>query len=334
MKAIVYEKHARQGTLTLHEVAKPIPGAGEVLVRIGCASLNALDYRSIRMGALPKSRILGADIAGVVEAVGEGSSLFAMGDAVLGDLSGCGMGGFAEYAAVPERVLARKPAHITFAQAAALPVAAVTALQAIRNKGCIQSGQQVLICGASGGVGTYAIQLARLFGAEVTALCSQKNIAQTLSLGIEHALDYRAFDFTREQERFDVIIAINGNHPLTAYLRLLRHRGRLVVVGGALSQVFRAMLLGPFLSISARKVSLLAAKPNADDLALVADLVSQGKITPVIDRQYPLAQTGEALLYLEEEHSCGKVLITIAESAKVPENENVHDKACSTDISA
>ncbi len=326
MKAIVYEKHERQGRLTLREVEKPVPGLGEVLVRIHCASLNALDYRSIRMGILPKKRIFGADIAGVVEAVGKGAGMFAVGDEVLGDLSDCGMGGFAEYAAVPERVLVHKPVHITFAQAAALPVAAITALQALR-KGCIQPGQQVLLCGASGGVGTYATQLARLLGADVTALCSPKYIAQTVSLGAKRALDYRTFDFAREPDRFDLIVAINGNYSLPAYLRLLRRGGRLVVVGGALSQVFRAMIFGLFMSLGSRKITMLAAKSNADDLAQVADWVAQGKVTPVIDRSYPLAETCEALRYLEQEHSSGKVVITVAASAKEPERESIPKNA-------
>jgi len=312
VKAIVYEKQGRSGSLNLRDVPKPVPGPGEILVRVKNASVNALDYRSIRMGALPKSRIFGADISGMVEAVGQGASLFAVGDGVLGDISGCGMGGFAEYVAVPERALTRKPDSVTFEQAAALPVAAVTALQALRNKGKVRAGQAVLLCGASGGVGTYAIQLARLLGAEVTALCSAKNIAQAQTLGAARALDYQMFDFAREPGRYDLIVAINGNQPLTAYLRLLRRGGRLVVVGGALSQVFRAMFFGPLLSIGSQKVSLLAARPNAEDLAQIASWVAEGKVTPVIDRRYPLAETAEAMRYLEKEHSPGKVMITVA----------------------
>lgn len=312
MKAIVYEKQGRSGSLNLRDVPKPVPRPGEILIRVKNASVNALDYRSIRMGELPKSRIFGADISGMVEAVGQGASLFTVGDGVLGDISGCGLGGFAEYVAVPERALTRKPDSVTFEQAAALPVAAVTALQALRNKGKVRAGQAVLLCGASGGVGTYAIQLAHLLGAEVTALCSAKNIAQAQTLRASRALDYRTFDFLRESGRYDLIVAINGNQPLTVYLRLLRRGGRLVVVGGALSQVFRAMLFGPLLSIGSKKVSLLAAKPNAEDLAQVATWVAEGKVTPVIDRRYPLVETAEAMRYLEKEHSPGKVIIVVA----------------------
>lgn len=312
MKAIVYEKQGRQGSLNLRDIPKPVPGPGQVLVRMVTTALNALDYRSIRMGALPKSRIFGAAIAGVVEAVGNGASVFAVGDAVVGDAADCGLGGLAEYVAVPEGILTRKPASITFEQAAALPVAATTALQALRNKGNLRAGQRVLLCGASGGVGTYAIQLARLLGAEVTALCSAKNIAQAQALGASRALDYRTFDFAREPGRYDLIVAINGNQPLTAYLRLLRRSGRLVVAGGALSQVFRTIFFGSLLSIGSKKVSLLAAKPNAEDLAQVATWVAEGKVTPVIDRRYPLAETAEAMRYLEKEHSHGKVVITVA----------------------
>ena len=312
MKAIVYEKRKHGSSLCLKDVPKPVPGHGEVLVRISCASLNALDYRSIRMGILPKNRIPGADIAGVIEAVGDSAGRFSAGDALLGDISGCGMGGFAEYVAVPENVLTPKPAGITFEQAAALPVASVTALQALRNKGGVVAGQRVLIFGASGGVGTYAIQLARIFGAEVTALCSARNIDKALALGAKRALDYWTVNLAHDLDRYDLIIAINGNRRLTEYLRLLRRKGRLVVVGGALSQVFRAMLFGPLISISSRKVSLLSAKPNAEDLALVAQWAAEGKLMPVIDRRYPLAQTAEALRYLEMEHSGGKVVIDVS----------------------
>lgn len=312
MKAIIYEKHTHPECLNLREALKPVAGSGQVLVRMVSTSLNALDYRSISIGALPKSRIFGAAIAGVVEAVGAGTKVFAVGDAVMGDAADCGLGGLAEYVAVPENILTRKPASITFEQAAALPVAATTALQALRNKGKLSAGQKVLVYGASGGVGIYAIQMARLLGAEVTALCSEKNIAQAQALGASYAMDYRTFDFKREVKRFDLIVAINGNQPLRAYLRLLHRGGRLVVVGGALSQIFRAMFFGPLLSIGSKKVKLLAAKPIPEDLAQVATWVAEGRITPVIDRRYPLAQTAEAMRYLEKEHSPGKVIIDVA----------------------
>ncbi len=312
MKAIIFEKSRLGAALFLRDVEKPIPHNHEVLVHIHVASLNALDYRPMQMGiGIPKNRIFGADIVGQVEEVGIHVSRFKPGDAVLGDISGCGCGGFAEYVSVPEDVLVLKPAGISDEIAAAVPVAAVTALQALRDKGSIQPGLKVLIYGASGGVGTYAVQLATFFGAQVTAVCSTRNAEVIRSLGASEIIDYTLEDITKSDRSFDRIIAINGYHHLSAYKRILAPHGIYVMVGGSLPQIFKSILLGPFLSIGSRKLRALAAKPNSVDLEFVIGLVASGKIRPVIDRQYSLEQTEQAMHYVSSGHARGKVLITI-----------------------
>lgn len=311
MKAVVYEKHGAPDPLAFCEVEKPVPADNEVLVKIYAASVNAGDYRSMRMGSIPKKKIFGSDIAGVVEAVGCNVRKFMPGDEVAGDISECGLGGFAEYVTVPERALAPKSAQISFEQAAALPVAAVTALQALRNIGKLRPGQKVLLCGAGGGVGTFAVQIAQYFGAEVTAVCSAGNVESVRSLGANHVVDYTREDFTKSGKRYDLVVVVNGAQPLSAYKRALTPKGTTVVVGGALSQVIKAMLLGPFLSLRGRKVRILAAKPNTKDLEFIAKLVADGNIKPVIDRRYPLSETAKAVRYLSEGHAHGKVIITV-----------------------
>jgi len=312
MKAIVFEKQKKPAELVLREVPKPILRDHEVLVHIHAASINALDYRPMQMGVgTPKSGIFGADIVGQVEAVGVAVSVFKPGDVVMGDISGNGCGGFAEYVAVPEDILIKKPADVSDDVAAAVPVAAVTALQALRDKGAIQSEQKVLIYGAGGGVGTYAVQLAVYFGAQVTAVCSARNVARVLSLGAAEVIDYALEDVTASDRRFDLIIAINGYHPLAAYTRILAPQGVYVMVGGTLRQIFKSLLLGPFMSMGSRKMRALAAKPNVSDLEFVMALVASGKVLPVIDRTYPLEQTAEAMRYVGEGHAQGKVVITI-----------------------
>ncbi|MBI9095529.1 MAG: NAD(P)-dependent alcohol dehydrogenase [Sphaerochaeta sp.] len=312
MKAILYEKSRSGAALFLRDVEKPIPRNHEVLVRIHAASLNALDYRPMNMGVgIPKSRIFGADIVGLVEEVGLDVSTFKPGDAVLGDISGCGCGGFAEYVSVPEDVLVLKPAEVSDEVAAAVPVAAVTALQALRDKGDIQPGLRVLIVGAGGGVGTFAVQLATYFGAEVTAVCSAQNAEVVRSLGPNEVIDYALEDITASDRSFDRIFAINGYHHLSAYKRILAPHGIYVMVGGSLPQIFKSLLLGPFLSIGSRKFRALAAKPKVKDLEFVIGLVASTKIRAVIDRQYPLEQTPEAMRYVSDAHARGKVIITI-----------------------
>jgi NADPH:quinone reductase-like Zn-dependent oxidoreductase len=313
MKAVVYEKGNSPDVLVYREVEKPIPGDNEVLIKIHAVSVNAADYRSIKMGIIPKRKIFGSDIAGRVEAVGKNTRQFAIGDEVFGDISGCGFGGFAEYVAVPETPLVLKPAAVSFETVAAVPMSAVTALQALRNLGNIQPGQKVLICGSGGGVGTFAVQLARHFGAEVTAVCSGKNAKTAQSLGADHVIDYQKNDFTKGDKRYDIILAVNGSHSLSTYRRLLKPDGICVVVGGALPQVIKTLLFGPLLSIGSKKMRVLSAKPNVKDLEFVIKLVEEGKVTPVIDRQYPLVKTAEAMRYISGAHALGKVIIKVGE---------------------
>ena len=225
MKAVVYNKNSLPDKLIYCDVEKPIPNDNEVLIQVVAVSANAADYRSIRMGLIPKKKIFGADIAGRVESVGKRIQQFKPGDEVIGDLSDCGFGGFAEYALATENALITKPVKMSFDEAAALPMAAVTALQALRDKGNIQKGQKVLIVSSSGGVGTFAIQLAKYFGAVVTGVCSSKNVEQTSSLGADYVFDYTKEDFTKSNRRYDLILAINGNSPLSAYRRALNPNG-------------------------------------------------------------------------------------------------------------
>lgn len=311
MKAVVYNKRALQDKLKLEEVAKPVPDDDQLLIKIISVSVNAADYRSMRMGLIPKSRIFGADIAGRVETAGKNIRKFKAGDEVIGDLAGFGFGGFAEFAVAPEKALVLKPEELSFESAAALPMAGVTALQALRNKGKIQAGQKVLIVGSGGGVGTFSLQLAKYFGAEVTAVCSTKNVEQSSSLGADYTIDYSKDDFTRTRNRYDLIVAVNGNTSLLAYKKLLNPSGRYVMVGGALTQIFKSLIFGRFLSFGSRKMLSLAAKSSQKDLELIAKLAKDGKIKPVIDRRYPLEKTNEAFQYLMEGHAGGKVVINV-----------------------
>lgn len=312
MKAVVYEKGNSPDILVLCEVEKPVPGDNEVLVKIHAAAVNAADIRSMKMGIIPKRKIFGSDIAGQVEAVGKNVRKFAAGDEVLGDISACGMGGFAEYVAIPETPLVYKPAAIPFEAAAAVPLSAVTALQGLRNLGKIQPGEKVLIYGAGGGVGTFAVQLAKHFGADVTAVCGEKNVQVIRSLGADHVTNYFDSDITKSGKRYDLVLAVNGNHSLFAYKRLLAEGGICVMVGGSLKQVIKAMVFGGLLSLGSKKIRSLNAKPNAEDLSFVIRLVEEGKIKPVIDRKCPLSGTAEAVRYQSEGHVMGKVIIEVA----------------------
>lgn len=302
MKAIVYEKRSFPNGLTVREVQKPVPGDDEVLVKIQAVSVNAADYRSMKMGIIPKSRIFGADIAGRIEAVGQGVSRFKPGDDVFGDLSGCGSGGFAEYVTAPESALALVPSGVSYETAAAVPMAAVTALQALR-KGQVRSGQKVLIYGAGGGVGTFAVQLAKHFGARLTAVCGPRNVDLIQSMGADTVIDYTREDFDQKDDRYDLVLALNGSRSPSAYRRVLAPKGVCILVGGGLSQIVRCMVFG------GKRIRLLAAKPSAEDLACIIALVAEGRIRPVIDRRYPLCETVKAVKYLSEGHARGKVLI-------------------------
>jgi NADPH:quinone reductase-like Zn-dependent oxidoreductase len=265
----------------------------------------------MKMGIIPERKIFGADIAGRIETAGKNITQFKSGDEVMGDLASFGFGGLAEYVTAPERALIIKPGQVSFEDAAALPMAAMTALQALRDKAGIQKGQKVLIVGSSGGVGTYAIQLARYFGAEVTGLCSSRNIQQTLSLGADYVIDYTKEEFTKIEKRYDIILGINGNYPLIVYRKTLASNGIYVMIGGSLSQIFKSLAFGRILSFGSKKLKSLAAKADKSDLELLAKLLEKGIIKAVIDRQYPLDKTADAMNYLKQGHCPGKVVINI-----------------------
>jgi NADPH:quinone reductase-like Zn-dependent oxidoreductase len=324
MKAIVYTKYGSPDVLHLEEVEKTIFNENQVLVKVHAASINASDWHYLTadpfpmrlIGGLfkPNNTILGVDVAGCVEAVGRNVKQFQPGEAVFGDIFGLGSGGFAEYVAVPESALALKPSNISFEQAAAVPVAAVTALQGLRDQGRIQPGQKILINGASGGVGTFAVQIAKAFGAEVTAVCSPRNLELARSLGADHVIDYTTDDFTQNGRQYDLIMAVNGYQPLAAYQRALTSHGIYVFVGGLPAQIFQALFLGPLMSKSTgRKLTSCMKKANHKDLLFIRDLLEEGKIRPVIDECYPLSKTAEAFRYFEKGHARGKVVITVAE---------------------
>ncbi len=320
MKAIVYTEYGPPHVLRIEEVEKPSPNENQVLIKVHAASINAKEYRmrngkpflarALIGGFLkPKDTRIGTDFAGRVEAVGENVKQFQPGDEVFG----CRNGAFAEYVCARESALAMKPANATFAQAAAVPVAALTALQGIRYAGGIQPGQKVLIQGASGGVGTFAVQLAKYYGAEVTAVCSTKNLDMARSIGADHVIDYTKEDFTRNGQQYDLILAINGYHSLSAYKRALSAQGIFVCAGGAILQFLQAMLLGSLMSKNGgqKMGSMGIAQVKQDDLVFLARLLEEGKIAPVIDRSYPLSEIVEAFRHVEEKHAQGKVVVEI-----------------------
>lgn len=322
MKAIVFNQYGGPEHLKLAEVAMPKPKDDQVLVKVYAASVNSADYRMFSgpiprlmgFGLLrPNNKIMGADIAGRIEAVGKNVTKFTVGDEVFGDIS-TAFGGFAEYACARESVLVKKPASLNFEQAAAVPMAAVTALQGLR-KGGIQPGDDVAIVGASGGVGTFAVQIAKALGAEVTAISSTKKLERLCALGADHVIDYTCEDFTRIGQSYDLILAVNGYRPLAEYRRALKPQGTYIMVGGEGNQIFEAMVKGPLVSRrGGQTVVNLLASPNADDLAFVKDLIEAGKVTPVIDRTYPLANTAEAVRYVGAGHAAGKVVIHVKET--------------------
>ncbi len=327
MKAIVYTKYGPPNVLQLKEIEVPIPRDDEILVKICAVSPNAADWRLLRADPFlvrfysgflkPKYQILGADIAGKVEAVGKDVKQFQQGDEVFGDLANWGWGGFTEYVCADENALVLKPANISFEEAAAAPMAGITALQGLRDKGRIQPGQKVLINGASGGVGTFAVQIAKVYGAEVTAVCNMGKMEMVRSLGADHVIDYTKEDFTKTGQRYDLILAANGYHPIFDYRRALSPKGIYVMTGGSMTQMFQAMLLGPLISMSgSKKMGNLVAKSNREDLNFIGELLAEGKIKPVIDRRYPLSEIPQALGYLEKGHVKGKIVVTVMPDSK------------------
>ena len=321
MKAIVYAQYGSPDFLQLREVARPAPKEDEVLIRVHAASVNAADWHYLRGAPFlfrletgfpkPKNTFLGADVAGRVEAVGRNVTQFQPGDEVFGDLSESGRGTFAEYVCASENALALKPANISFEEAAAVPMAAVVALQGLRA-GKIQRGQKVLVNGASGGVGTFAVQIAKAFGAEVTAVCSTMKLDLVRSIGADHVIDYTQEDFTRNRQQYDLILAVNGYRSISDYKRALSPTGTYVMSGGDTAQMMEAMFLGLWMSRKgSRKMGNLAAKPSQKDLIFVKELLETGKVVPVIDRCYPLREAADAIRYLEEGHAQGKIVITV-----------------------
>lgn len=308
MQAIVYDK-TQSPRLALREIEKPVPQGSQVLVRVHAVSVNAADYRSMRMGIIPPHKIYGADVAGSVEAVGPLARNFVVGEDVVGEI---GNGGFAEYAVAAEAVLTRKPAALSFETAAAAPMAALTALQALRDQGHLRPGQRVLVYGAGGGVGTFAVQIARHLGAQVTAVCGPNNVELAQSLGAHRVVDYTRVDILRGGEQFDLILGVNGSQPLSAYRRALAQNGTFVMVGGGLAQIFQSLVFGRLLSLGSKKMRFLSARSDANDLAWVLDLIAQEQIRPVIDRCYPLREAAEALAYAGQGHARGKVVIQVA----------------------
>lgn len=325
MQAMTYRAYGAPDVLQSTTVAMPVPEASEVLVQVHAASLNQADLYLLRGEPLvarlfsglrrPKHPILGADIAGRVVAIGSGVKTFQPGDAVYGDLSATGRGGFAEFVCAREEALAPKPASLSYGQAAAVPMAAVTALQGLRAAGPVAAGERVLVHGASGGVGTFAVQLARAMGAQVTAVCSARHLEQARTFGAEHVIDYTQEDFTRDGRRYDLILVVNGRRSLAEYRRALSPRGRLVVAGGDVGTILQATLLGPVLSLIHRvTVRSLAARPSRDDLRFVGKLLDSGVVVPAIDRCYPLRELPEAMRYLANGHAGGKIIITMKQA--------------------
>jgi NADPH:quinone reductase-like Zn-dependent oxidoreductase len=319
MKAIVYTKYGPPDVLQLQEIEKPSPKENEVLVKVHASSVNALEWRRFTLPQLlvriiggglrePKDKSIGGDLAGRVEAVGATVKQFRPGDEVFGVRRGA----FAEYAYALENYLALKPPNLSFEEAAAVPIAGLTALQSIRDKGQIRPGQQVLVNGAGGGVGTFAVQIAKSFGAEVTAVCSARSLDVARSIGADHVIDYTKEDFTKNGQRYDLIVGANGYHPILDYRRSLKPNGIYVVLGGSCAQLLQGMLLAPLLSgLGNKKMRGMMTNVNQKDLVFLKELLEAGKVKPVIDRRYALGQVADAISYLVEGHPRGKVVITV-----------------------
>ena len=321
MKAIVCRKYGSPDVLELEDVDKPVPADEEVLVRVRASSVNPAEWYGVtgllvartQMGLRkPKETRPGADFAGIVEAVGANRTDFAPGDEVFGGRTGA----FAEYVSV-RNAIAPKPANVTFEQAAAVPIAALTALQGLRDKGQLQPGQKVLINGASGGVGTFAVQIAKALGAaEVTAVCSTRNVDRARSLGADRVVDYTQEDFTQSGERYDLLLDIAGGRSWRAYKRVLKPDAKFVLVGS----MKKSRLLGPLSHVlkirlgslrASQRVKFFIAKLTAEDVLVMKELIESGKVTPYVERTYPLSETAEALRYLGQGHAEGKIVITV-----------------------
>lgn len=326
MKAIVQSKYGSADVLKLEDVDKPVAASGEVLVKICATSVHAGDWHLMRGTPLfirlvfggwrkPNLKIIGTDIAGQVEAVGREASQFKPGDQVFGDLSESGFGAFAEYVSVPEKALALKPVNLTFEEAATIPVSGLAALQALRDVGKVQAGQKVMIRGASGGVGSFAVQLAKAFGTEVTGVCSPQKMAMVRSLGADHIIDYTQRDLAEKEGYYDLIIDAAAYRSFFKFLPLLARGGTYVSVGGSTAELFRALLLGGFVSLfdkkQRRKVKCVVSKPTQSDLRRLKALAEDGKIKPFVDRNYPLSGVPDAIRDLEQRKVKGKISISV-----------------------
>ena len=321
MKAVVSRCYGSPDVLTLEDLEKPTPSNEEVLVKVHAAAVNPYDWHGMRgspyfmrlgtgIGS-PKDIRFGADFAGIVEAVGDNVTKFKPGDAVFGAAAGA----FAEYVVTRKHRIAHKPDNVSFEQAASLPIAAITALQALRDKGQLQSGQKVLINGASGGVGTYAVQIARSMGAEVTGVCSTRNVELVRSLGADHVFDYTKEDYTQSGQQFDLIVDMVGNHSLSANRSVLTPKGRFVIVGGAkgdwlepLMGPIKALLMSPFVD---QEMGMMIATMDGDDLAELGALMERGALSSAVDRHYPLSEVADAIRYSEQGHARGKIIIDL-----------------------
>ncbi|KKM85227.1 hypothetical protein LCGC14_1291230 [marine sediment metagenome] len=320
MKAIVYTEYGGPEVLQLKDVEKPTPKDNEVLVKVRVSSLNAADLDFLRgkmqFSRKPRYKILGSDIAGRIETVGRNVKQFQPGDEIFVDLTKCGLGAFAEYVCVPEKELTLKSVSMTFEEAATLPQAAMLALQGLRDKRQIQPGQKVLINGAGGGVGTFAVQIAKLFGGEVTGVDSTEKLDLVRSIGADHVIDYTQEDFIKNGQRYDLILDVVVSHSISDYKRVLNPKGILRMVGGSMGKVFKAALLGPLISRN-KKMSIVVWRPNKkEDMVFLTELLEAGKVVPVIDRRYPLSEVAEAFRYLEEGHHKGKIVITMEHNNK------------------
>jgi NADPH:quinone reductase-like Zn-dependent oxidoreductase len=326
MKAIVRDKYGPPDVLELKDIDKPVFGDDEVLVRVHATSVNPADWHLLRgepyiarlqLGLRkPRDRVLGCDVAGRLEAVGKDVTMLRAGDEVFGSPFMHGLGAFAEYVCVSEGLLASKPATLSFEQAATVPLAAMTALQGLRDHGRIEAGHRVLIVGASGGVGTFAVQIAKYFDAEVTGVCSTRNVEMVRSLGADHVIDYTREDFTQSGQKYDLIFQLAGTRSPSECRRALTSDGTLVLSSGEsegrwigpVDRIIKALVLSPFVS---EKMASFTVKPDREDLQFLRQLIEAGTLTPVIDSTYPLAEVPEAIRYLEKGHARGKVVITV-----------------------
>jgi NADPH:quinone reductase-like Zn-dependent oxidoreductase len=325
MKAIVYYEYGSPDVLKLEEVQKPTPAENELLIKVYAVSINRSDWEGLtgkplyaRIGGLikPNNRILGSDIAGMVEAVGKDVRQFKPGDEVFGLMLNYG-GGFAEYVCKSEKALVLKPANMTFEEAAAIPQAAFIALQGIRAKGQVRPGQKVLINGAGGGTGSFAIQLAKLAGAEVTGVDNAEKLGLMQSLGADHVIDYAKEDFTKNGKHYDLILDVIAYRSVFAYQRALKPNGTYFMVGGSVATMFQSLLLGPWIRrMTGKKISVLIVQTDPKDLVYMTELIESGKVVTVIDKRYSFSEAAEALRYLGEGHAKGKVVITLEHDNK------------------